>query len=106
MFNGCFHGLDKHQLLALVSCLTPCDKTNEEVAIVQQLADPLRQLQVRRFSLCVWLIRHQLQEVHLYLIWDCKAAGSRLSRLQAGRSEQGVEHSVRLFVVWVSHPHR
>jgi superfamily II RNA helicase len=46
MFNGCFHGLDKHQLLALVSCLTPTDKTNEEVAITQQLADPLRQLQV------------------------------------------------------------
>jgi ATP-dependent RNA helicase DOB1 len=46
MFNGCFHGLDKHQLLALVSCLTPTDKTNEEVAITKQLADPLRQLQV------------------------------------------------------------
>eukprot|EP00882_Tetradesmus_deserticola_P026494 GHRQ01029238.1.p2 GENE.GHRQ01029238.1~~GHRQ01029238.1.p2 ORF type:complete len:152 (+),score=83.76 GHRQ01029238.1:82-537(+) len=45
MFNGCFHGLDKHQLLALVSCLTPTDKTNEEVAIAKQLADPLRQLQ-------------------------------------------------------------
>lgn len=32
MFNGCFHGLDKHQLLALVSCLVPCDKSNEEVS--------------------------------------------------------------------------
>lgn len=25
VFNGCFHGLDKRQLLALVSCLTPTD---------------------------------------------------------------------------------
>lgn len=33
MFNGCFHGLDKHQLLALVSCLVPCDKSNEEVRL-------------------------------------------------------------------------
>jgi hypothetical protein len=31
MFNGCFHGLDKHQLLALVSCLVECDKSNEQV---------------------------------------------------------------------------
>jgi hypothetical protein len=29
MFNGVFHGLDKHQLLALVSCLVDCDKSNE-----------------------------------------------------------------------------
>lgn len=45
MFNGCFHDLDKHQLLALVSCLTPTDKTNEQVALVKPLAEPLRQLQ-------------------------------------------------------------
>lgn len=45
MFNGCFHGLDKHQLLALVSCLTPTDKTNEQVALVKPLAEPLKQLQ-------------------------------------------------------------
>lgn len=31
MFNGCFHGMDKHQLLALVSCLVPCDNSTEEV---------------------------------------------------------------------------
>jgi hypothetical protein len=34
MFNGCFHGLDKHQLLALVSCLVPCDKSTEEVRLL------------------------------------------------------------------------
>lgn len=33
MFNGCFHGMDKHQLLALVSCLVPCDKSTEEVRL-------------------------------------------------------------------------
>lgn len=34
MFNGCFHGLDKHQLLALVSCLLPCDKSTEQVGLL------------------------------------------------------------------------
>jgi superfamily II RNA helicase len=51
MFNGCFHNLDKHQLLALVSCLTPTDKTNEEVALERKLAEPLKQLQVKRLSI-------------------------------------------------------
>ncbi len=27
MFNGVFSGLDKHQLVALVACLIPCEKT-------------------------------------------------------------------------------
>jgi DSHCT (NUC185) domain len=47
MFNGCFHGLDKHQLLALVSCLVPTDRTSEQIALERQLAGPLAQLQVR-----------------------------------------------------------
>lgn len=33
MLNGCFLNLDKHQLLALISCLVDCDKTNEEVRV-------------------------------------------------------------------------
>ena len=28
MFNGVFGGLDKHQLVALVSCLVPVEKSN------------------------------------------------------------------------------
>lgn len=45
MFNGTFNGLDKHQLVALVSCLVPGEKSQEEIKLTRALADPLSQLQ-------------------------------------------------------------
>ncbi|KAL4421012.1 hypothetical protein ABPG77_008849 [Micractinium sp. CCAP 211/92] len=45
MFNGTFGSLDKHELVALVSCLVPVDRSNEQVKLSVQLAKPLSQLQ-------------------------------------------------------------
>ena len=45
MFNGVFNGLDKHQLVALVSCLVPVEKSNEQIVLKEQLAGPLNDLQ-------------------------------------------------------------
>lgn len=45
MFNGCFNTLDKHQIVALASCLVPVDKSMEEVSLTRKLAGPLQQLQ-------------------------------------------------------------
>ena len=45
MFNGVFNGLDKHQLVALVSCLVPVEKSNEQIALKEMLAGPLQDLQ-------------------------------------------------------------
>lgn len=45
MLNGVFTSLDKHQLVALVSCLVPSDKSEQEVTLVRALAGPLEQLQ-------------------------------------------------------------
>eukprot|EP00877_Chromochloris_zofingiensis_P012613 jgi/Chrzof1/7605/Cz02g29270.t1 len=45
MFNGVFANLDKHQLVALVSCLVPVEKSNEDIVLTRQLAEPLKQLQ-------------------------------------------------------------
>lgn len=33
MFNGTFNNLDKHQLVALVSCLVPVEKSNVSIGI-------------------------------------------------------------------------
>lgn len=45
MFNGTFNRLDKHQLVALVSCLVPVDKSSEELQLTRNLGGPLKQLQ-------------------------------------------------------------
>mmetsp|Transcript_27289 Transcript_27289/g.68718 ORF Transcript_27289/g.68718 Transcript_27289/m.68718 type:complete len:177 (+) Transcript_27289:320-850(+) len=45
MFNGVFNNLDKHQLVALVSCLVPVDKTNEQIQLTKDLSGPLGDLQ-------------------------------------------------------------
>uniref|UniRef100_A0A0C9RKJ1 TSA: Wollemia nobilis Ref_Wollemi_Transcript_13665_3749 transcribed RNA sequence n=1 Tax=Wollemia nobilis TaxID=56998 RepID=A0A0C9RKJ1_9CONI len=45
MFNGTFNDLDHHQLAALASCFIPCDKSNEQINLTNELAKPLRQLQ-------------------------------------------------------------
>lgn len=46
MFDGTFNSLDKHQLVALVSCLIPAEKSSEEIRMTRELAGPLQQLQV------------------------------------------------------------
>ena len=46
MFDGTFNSLDKHQLVALVSCLIPAEKSTEEIRMTRELAGPLQQLQV------------------------------------------------------------
>uniref|UniRef100_A0A0D6QTS0 Helicase C-terminal domain-containing protein n=1 Tax=Araucaria cunninghamii TaxID=56994 RepID=A0A0D6QTS0_ARACU len=45
MFNGTFNDLNHHQLAALASCFIPCDKSNEQIELTNELAKPLRQLQ-------------------------------------------------------------
>ncbi|XP_038985720.1 DExH-box ATP-dependent RNA helicase DExH10 isoform X2 [Phoenix dactylifera] len=45
MFNGTFNDLDHHQVAALVSCFIPCDKSNEQIHLRNELAKPLQQLQ-------------------------------------------------------------
>lgn len=45
MFNGTFNGLDKHQLVALVSCLVPGEKSQEQIQLTKALSEPLSQLQ-------------------------------------------------------------
>ncbi|PRW61094.1 superkiller viralicidic activity 2-like 2 isoform A [Chlorella sorokiniana] len=45
MFDGTFGGLDKHALVALVSCLVPVDRSNDQIKLTAQLAGPLGQLQ-------------------------------------------------------------
>ena len=44
MFNGVFNSLDKHQLVALISCLVPVEKSNVSLS--------LRVLSVWVFYLC------------------------------------------------------
>uniref|UniRef100_A0ABQ7GPW6 HUA enhancer 2 n=1 Tax=Dunaliella salina TaxID=3046 RepID=A0ABQ7GPW6_DUNSA len=45
MFNGTLIGLDKHQLVALVSCLIPVEKSGEAIKLTQVMAEPLASLQ-------------------------------------------------------------
>lgn len=45
MFNGVFNSLDPHQLVAVVSCLVQVEKTQEQIRLQQELAEPLRKLQ-------------------------------------------------------------
>ena len=45
MFNGVFSNLDKHQLVSLVACLIPVEKTKDEVVLSRKLAPVLVQLQ-------------------------------------------------------------
>ncbi|KAK2080063.1 hypothetical protein QBZ16_002459 [Prototheca wickerhamii] len=45
MMNGTFNALDKHQLVAMVSCLVQVEKSNEEIRLTGVLATPLRALQ-------------------------------------------------------------
>ena len=46
MFNGALGDLDKHQLVALLSCLVPVEKSGEQIKLTQAMAGPLAQLQV------------------------------------------------------------
>lgn len=45
MFNGVFNDLDKHQLVALVACLVPVEKTQDQINLSRALAPALVQLQ-------------------------------------------------------------
>ena len=47
LFNGALGELDKHQLVALLSCLVPVEKSGEAIKLKQAMAGPLAQLQVR-----------------------------------------------------------
>ena len=47
MFNGVFAELDVHQLVALVACLVPVEKTQDEVHLSRTLGPALIKLQVR-----------------------------------------------------------
>lgn len=47
LFNGALSDLDKHQLVALLSCLVPVEKSAEAIKLTQAMAGPLAQLQVR-----------------------------------------------------------
>lgn len=40
--------LDKHQLVALISCLIPVEKSVEQIKLTSQMAEPLAALQVGR----------------------------------------------------------
>eukprot|EP00898_Chlorokybus_atmophyticus_P004711 jgi/Chlat1/5240/Chrsp33S05083 len=44
MFDGVFNDLDAHQATALVSCLIPVDKSNEQVHLTNALTEPLKAL--------------------------------------------------------------
>ena len=46
LFNGALGELDKHQLVALLSCLVPVEKSGEAIKLTQAMAGPLAQLQV------------------------------------------------------------
>ncbi|CAD7701245.1 unnamed protein product [Ostreobium quekettii] len=45
MFNGGLSDLDKHQLAALLSCLIPTEKSEEEIKLKTELSGPLHKLQ-------------------------------------------------------------
>eukprot|EP00891_Asterochloris_glomerata_P002642 jgi/Astpho2/2642/fgenesh1_pm.00049_%23_6_t len=45
MLDGTFSGLDKHQLVALVSCLVPGEKSQEQIHLTTTLSKPLAKLQ-------------------------------------------------------------
>lgn len=45
MFDGTFNKLDKHQLVSLVSCLVPVEKSQEQISLARELAGPLAALQ-------------------------------------------------------------
>eukprot|EP00798_Chlamydomonas_sp_ICE-L_P030823 gene30823-35859_t len=45
LFNGILNNLDKHQLVALVSCLVPVEKSGEFIKLTHAMAEPLAQLQ-------------------------------------------------------------
>lgn len=45
MFNGLFNDLNHHQLVALLTCFLPIEKSNEQVHLKNELAWPLRTMQ-------------------------------------------------------------
>eukprot|EP01025_Chloroclados_australasicus_P031005 TRINITY_DN3127_c0_g2_i4.p1 TRINITY_DN3127_c0_g2~~TRINITY_DN3127_c0_g2_i4.p1 ORF type:complete len:311 (-),score=44.53 TRINITY_DN3127_c0_g2_i4:450-1382(-) len=45
LLNGTFNGLNKHQLVALVSVLIPTEKSQEIIRLTKELSKPLQQLQ-------------------------------------------------------------
>ncbi|KAL6773736.1 hypothetical protein ACKKBG_A22275 [Auxenochlorella protothecoides x Auxenochlorella symbiontica] len=45
MLNGTFNALDRHQLVAMVSCLVQVEKSNEQIRLKESLARPLQALQ-------------------------------------------------------------
>eukprot|EP00252_Welwitschia_mirabilis_P018829 TRINITY_DN4218_c0_g1_i1.p1 TRINITY_DN4218_c0_g1~~TRINITY_DN4218_c0_g1_i1.p1 ORF type:complete len:993 (+),score=171.89 TRINITY_DN4218_c0_g1_i1:142-3120(+) len=44
MFNGTFNELDHHQTAALASCFVPCEKSNDQIELRNELVKPLTQL--------------------------------------------------------------
>lgn len=44
MFDGAYIALDVHQLVAVVSCFVPCDKSKEEGRLARELEKPLQLL--------------------------------------------------------------
>ncbi|KAG1668859.1 hypothetical protein FOA52_004954 [Chlamydomonas sp. UWO 241] len=45
MFNGAMEKLDKHELVALVSCLVPVEKSTDDIKLTRQVAPVLAMLQ-------------------------------------------------------------
>jgi ATP-dependent RNA helicase DOB1 len=45
LFNGTLIKMDKHELVALVSCLVPAEKSDESIKLTTKMAEPLAQLQ-------------------------------------------------------------
>ena len=45
LFNGTLIKMDKHELVALVSCLVPAEKSEEIIKLTTKMAEPLAQLQ-------------------------------------------------------------
>lgn len=45
LFNGTLIKMDKHELVALVSCLVPAEKSEELIKLTTRMAEPLSQLQ-------------------------------------------------------------
>ena len=76
LFNGALGELDKHQLVALLSCLVPVEKSGEAIKLTQAMAGPLAQLQVRSW-VCVCVGRGGQEAIKLM-----QALAGPLSQLQ------------------------